>query len=105
MVGYGTIAPDQRRQLLQQIQLSGVLDPSTGTTLMCAMWALATTSAWMQAAITNCVGSSKSKNESPRTSIRLALHLLPRQIYDSNYFGVDPKVAYGPMNVTAIMCG
>jgi len=44
--------------------------------------------------------SSSRKAILPGTSIRLAFtHWSSARFYDNNYFAIDPKVAYGPMNV------
>jgi len=99
MVGYGTIAPDQRRHYFNKFSYPGYIDPSTGTTLMCCNVGLGNYFGMDASSNYNALQLKVEKRISQGLQFVSHYTFSRARFYDSNYFGVDPKVAYGPMNV------
>jgi hypothetical protein len=101
IVGFGNplIAPDSRRPFFNKFTYPGFIDPATGKTLTCC-----------SSNMGNYFGMDASSNYHAlqlkvEKRISQGLQFVSHytwsraRFYDSNYFAVDPKVAYGPMNV------
>src|SRR5260370_23377760 len=99
MPGYGTIAPDQRRPVRNKFSYPGFLDPATGTTLMCCSADLGNYFGMDASSNYNALQIKAEKRISQGLQFVSHYTFSRPRFYDGNYFGVDPKIAYGPMNV------
>ncbi len=99
MVGYGTIAPDQRRPFFNKFNYPGFIDPATGTTLMCCSADLGNYFGMDASSNYNALQIKGEKRISQGLQFVSHYTFSRARFYDGNYFGVDPKIAYGPMNV------
>ena len=99
MVGYGVIAPDQRRPFFNKFSYPGYIDPATGTTLMCCSAGLGNYFGMDASSNYNALQLKAEKRISQGLQFVSHYTWSRARYYDGNYFGVDPKVAYGPMNV------
>ncbi|HKW32151.1 MAG TPA: TonB-dependent receptor [Candidatus Acidoferrum sp.] len=99
MVGYGVIAPDARRPFFNKFSYPGFIDPATGTTLMCCSTDLGNYFGMDASSNYNALQFKVEKRISQGLQFVSHYTFSRARYYDGNYFGVDPKIAYGPMNV------
>ena len=99
IAGYGTASPDNARPFFNRFTYPGFIDPNTGLTLTCC-----------SADMGNYFGMDASSNYNAlelkvEKRISQGLQFVSHytwsraRFYDNNYFAIDPKVAYGPMNI------
>jgi len=100
MVGYGTAAlKDTRRPYCNKFSYPGYIDPNTGTTLMCCSSDLGNYFGMDASSKYNALQIKAEKRFSQGLQFVSHYTWSMARFYDSNYFAIDPKIAYGPMNV------
>src|SRR6266568_1034130 len=100
MVGYGTAAlKDTRRPYFNKFSYPGYIDPNTGTTLMCCSSDLGNYFGMDASSKYNALQIKAEKRFSQGLQFVSHYTWSMARFYDSNYFAIDPKIAYGPMNV------
>jgi len=101
IVGFGVagLNPDSRRPFFNRYTYPGFIDPNTGTTLTCC-----------SSDMNNYFGMDASSNYNAlqlkvekrfSQGLQFVSHYTwsRARFYDSNYYAIDPNIAYGPMNV------
>jgi Carboxypeptidase regulatory-like domain/TonB dependent receptor len=97
MVGYGTAIPQaQRRPLFGKFTYPGFIDPATGLTLTCCSSGLGNYLGNDANAHYNAFQAKVEKRFSHGLQFLSHYTYSQAKNYDSNYFAIDPKIAYGP---------
>jgi hypothetical protein len=104
MVGYGTIAPDNRRPFFNRFSYPDVLVPDPNNPgkfipLQCCSSDMGNYFGMDANSNYNALQIKADKRFS--NGLQFVSHYTwsRARFYDSNYFAIDPKVAYGPMNI------
>jgi hypothetical protein len=100
MVGYGLLSPDSRRPFFGKFS-TPYFDPATGltTNVVCCSQDLGNYFGMDASSKYNALQIKAEKRFSQGLQFISHYTWSMARFYDSNYFGADPKVAYGPMNV------
>ncbi len=99
MVGYGGANRDNSRPWFNKFTYPGLIDPATGTTLMCCSSDLGNYFGMDASSKYNALQVKAEKRFSQGLQFVSHYTWSMARFYDSNYFGVDPTIAYGPMNI------
>ena len=101
IVGFGNpnIPVDSRRPWFNKFTYQGLIDPATGTTLMCCSADLGNYFGMDASSKYNALQIKAEKRFSQGLQFVSHYTWSMARFYDSNYFAIDPKIAYGPMNV------
>ena len=98
IVGFGNpaIAPDSRRPFYNRFSYPGYIDPSTGTTLMCCNTDMGNYFGMDASANYNALQIKVEKRISQGLQFVSHYTWSRAMHYDSNYYAIDHKIAYGP---------
>ena len=100
IVGFGTgVNPDTRRPFFNRFSYPGIIDPATGTTLVCCSSDMGNYFGMDASSKYNALQIKAEKRISQGLQFVSHYTWSMARFYDSNYFGIDPKMAYGPMNI------
>jgi hypothetical protein len=96
IVGYGTVPQTQRRPLYNKFSYPGYIDPNTGLTLMCCSSDLGNYLGNDASSHYNALQMKLDKRFSHGLQFMTHYTWSHAYNYDSNYFAIDKKIAYGP---------
>lgn len=101
IVGYGVkgLDPDSRRPFFNRFTYPGFIDPATGKTLTCCSSDMGNYFGMDASSNYNALQLKVEKRISQGLQFVSHYTFSRARFYDNNYFAIDPKVAYGPMNV------
>src|SRR6267143_2029447 len=104
IVGFGSIAPDQRRPFAGRFTYPGYLvpdpnNPGQFVTLTCCTADMGNYFGMDASSNYNALQIKAEKRISQGLQFVSHYTWSRARFYDNNYFAIDPKVAYGPMNV------
>jgi hypothetical protein len=100
IVGFGTANPDSRRPFFNKFS-TPYFDPATGltTNVVCCSQDLGNYFGMDASSKYNALQIKAEKRFSQGLQFVSHYTWSMARFYDSNYFAIDPKIAYGPMNV------
>jgi hypothetical protein len=99
MVGYGGANRDNSRPFFNRFTYPGLIDPATGTTLVCCSSDMNNYFGMDASSKYNALQIKAEKRFSQGLQFVSHYTWSMARFYDSNYFAIDPTIAYGPMNV------
>lgn len=101
IVGFGVagLNPDSRRPFFNRFTYPGLIDPATGTTLVCCSSDMGNYFGMDASSKYNALQIKAEKRISQGLQFVSHYTWSMARFYDNNYFGIDPKFAYGPMNI------
>jgi Carboxypeptidase regulatory-like domain len=99
IAGFGSATPDNFRPFFNRFTYPGLIDPATGKTLTCCSSDMGNYFGMDASSKYNALQIKAEKRISQGLQFVSHYTWSMARFYDNNYFAIDPKMSYGPMNI------